>query len=144
MDVGVNPWRDRFLGEDEFMNVRRATIDDAQSMASLNANVQQMHHEERPDWFKPVDENAIMEMYRNRLMDPTITTFIAEHDDLALGFVLAEVQVKPESALSWTQTTLYIKQICVAPSQRRRGVVASAMSFSTPFENWRVKYRPAR
>jgi hypothetical protein len=45
------------------MSVRRATIDDAQPMARINANVRQMRLDERPDWFKSVDENAIMEMY---------------------------------------------------------------------------------
>jgi len=104
------------------MKVRRATADDAESMASLNASVQQVHHEERPDWFKPVDENAIAQMYRNRLMDPTVTAFIAEEDDIALGFVVVEVQAKPDTPLRWAQTTLYVEQIGVAPSQRRRGV----------------------
>ncbi|MHB8333484.1 MAG: GNAT family N-acetyltransferase [Acidimicrobiales bacterium] len=104
------------------MNVRRATIDDAEVIANLGATIQQTHHEERPDWFKPVNKITVAEMYRNRLTDPAVTAFIAEQDDVALGFVMAEVQVRPDTPLGWAQTTLYLEQIGVAPSQRRRGV----------------------
>jgi len=104
------------------MNIRKAVVDDAEVIANLGASIQQMHHEQRPDWFRPVDEIAIVEMYRDRLLDPSVTGFIAEEDDIVLGFVMAEVHVRPDSPLGWAQTTLYLEQIGVAPSQRRRGV----------------------
>ena len=104
------------------MNVRRAGVDDAAVIMSLGTSIQQMHHLERPDWFKPVNEIDAAEMYRNQLMDPAVTIFIAEQDGVALGFVVAEVQVRPDSPLGWAQTTLYVEQIGVAPLQRRRGV----------------------
>ena len=104
------------------MNIRKATVDDAEVIASLGSSLQRMHHEQRPDWFKPVDESVIVEMYRNHLIDPSITTFIADEDDIVCGFVMAEVQARPDSPLGWAQTTLYLEQIGVAPSQRRRGV----------------------
>ena len=104
------------------MNVRRASVDDAVVIASLGTIIQQMHYEERPDWFKPADEIVFTEMYRNRLMDPTVTAFIAEQDDVAVGFVVAEVQVRTDSPLGKAQTILIVDQIGVPSSQRRRGV----------------------
>lgn len=104
------------------MNVRRATVDDAEVIASLGASIQQMHNEQRPDWFQSVNEIAFAEMCRTRLNDPAVTTFIAEQDDLALGFVVAEVQERPDSPLGKAQTILVVDQIGVAPSHQRRGV----------------------
>ena len=104
------------------MNIRRATVDDAEAIAGLGANIQQMHHEERPDWFKPADGIAAVEMYRSRLNGLAVTAFIAEQDDIALGFVVAEVQVRPDSPLGQAQTILIVDHIGVAPSQQRRGV----------------------
>ena len=79
------------------MKVRRASVEDAVVIASLGTVLQQMHYEERPDWFKPADEIVFTEMYRHRLMDPTVTAFISEQDDVAVGFVVAEVQVRTDS-----------------------------------------------
>lgn len=104
------------------MNVRRASVDDAPVIASLGTSIQRLHHEERPDWFKPADGIAAVEMYRRRLNGPAVTAFIAEQDDIALGFVVAEVQVRPDSPLGQAQTILIVDQIGVAPSQQRRGV----------------------
>ena len=110
------------------MNIRKATVDDAEVIASLGSSLQRMHHEQRPDWFKPVDEGVIVEMYRNRLIDPSVGTFIVDEDDIVCGFVMAAVQARPDSPLGWAETTLYLEQIGVAPSQRRRGVGHALLS----------------
>ena len=104
------------------MKVRRASVEDAVVIASLGTVLQQMHYEERPDWFKPADEIVFTEMYRHRLMDPTVTAFIAEQDDVAVGFVVAEVQVRTDSPLGKSQTVLVVDQIGVSSSQRHHGV----------------------
>ena len=104
------------------MNVRRASVDDAVVLASLGTILQQMHYAQRPDWFKPANEIVFTEMYRHRLMDPTVTAFIAEQDDVAVGFVVAEVQVRTDSPLGKAQTILVVDQIGVSSSQRRHGV----------------------
>jgi hypothetical protein len=46
------------------VKIRKASVDDATSIALLGANIQRMHHESRPDWFKPADETATVNMYR--------------------------------------------------------------------------------
>ena len=103
------------------MNVRKATVDDAELVARLGAGIQRMHHEERPDWFKPADESNAIEMYRELLGDQTVTIYLAEGEE-ALGFVVMKVHQRQESPLGFAQTILEVSQIGVALSARRRGV----------------------
>jgi hypothetical protein len=35
------------------MEIRKATDDDVAVLAELGAEVQALHHSQRPDWFKP-------------------------------------------------------------------------------------------
>jgi GNAT superfamily N-acetyltransferase len=80
-----------------------------------------MHHDERPDWFKPANEAAAVELYREFLGEPAVTIYLAE-DEEALGFVVVKVHQRPDSPLGFAQTLLELDQIGVAPSVRRRGV----------------------
>jgi GNAT superfamily N-acetyltransferase len=103
------------------MGIRLANVDDAPTIARLGASVQQMHNEERPDWFKPVDDVASVQLYRELLLDPAVTVFLAEEED-AVGFVVVKVHHRPDSPLGWGQTLLEVDQIGVAPAARRHGV----------------------
>jgi hypothetical protein len=71
------------------MIVRKAKDDDAETVARLGASIQRMHHDERPDWFKPANEAAAVELYRELLGDPAVTIYLAE-DEEALGFVVVK------------------------------------------------------
>lgn len=122
MGVVARPGHVHPLTGGEITNVRTATVDDAQVIASLGASIRQLHHAKRPDWFKPVDDNVIARMYRDRVLDPTDSAFLAEEDEMVLGFVIVEVHTGPETPLGWAQTTLSVDQIGLAPSQRRRGI----------------------
>jgi ribosomal protein S18 acetylase RimI-like enzyme len=109
------------------MIVRKATGDDAEIIARLGASIQRMHHDERPDWFKPANEAAAAELYRELLGDQAVTIYLAE-DEEALGFVVVKVHQRPDSPLGIAQTILELDQIGVAPSVRRRGVVHELMN----------------
>jgi PhnO protein len=104
------------------MKIRKATVDDAASIAILGADIQQMHHEQRPDWFKPANDKTTVEMYREMLTNAAFTVYIAEEGKEPLGFVAAVVHQRPHTPLGWAQTVLEVDQIGVAPSARRRGV----------------------
>jgi GNAT superfamily N-acetyltransferase len=109
------------------MRIRRANSDDASAVARLGASVQQMHNEERPDWFKSVDNGAAVEVYRDLLADPAVTIYLAEEED-AVGFVVVKVHQRPDSPLGWGQTLLEVDQIGVAKTARRRGVGHALMN----------------
>jgi len=102
--------------------VRRATIEEAPLIASLGAHVQRLHHEQRPDWFKPADESATVEWYREKLMNPEATVYLAEEAERAIGFVVAVVHHRADSPFAQARTVLEVDQIGVTPTERRRGV----------------------
>lgn len=104
------------------MKIRTATIEEAPLIASLGANVQRLHHEQRPDWFKPADETATVDWYREMLMNPAATIYLAEDADEVIGFAVAVVHQRPDSPFGRAQTVLEVDQIGVTPSRRRRGV----------------------
>jgi GNAT superfamily N-acetyltransferase len=104
------------------VKIRTATIEEAPLIALLGAHVQRMHHENRPDWFTPADETATVDWYREMLMNPAATIYLAEDDDEALGYVIAVVHQRPDTPFGRAQTLLEVDQIGVTPSQRRRGV----------------------
>jgi diamine N-acetyltransferase len=109
------------------MNVRVAHARDAPTIARLGASIQRMHHERRPDWFRPVDDDASVELYLELLADPAVTVYLAEDAD-AVGFVVVKVHQRPDSALGVGQTILELDQIGVAPTARRLGVGRELMN----------------
>ncbi|HVA52094.1 MAG TPA: hypothetical protein VNF05_01140 [Acidimicrobiales bacterium] len=44
------------------MIIRKATDDDAEMVARLVASIQRMHHDQRPDCFKPANESNAAEL----------------------------------------------------------------------------------
>jgi hypothetical protein len=48
-------------GKIEHMDIRVATVEEARHRRASVA-IQRMHHDERPDWFKPADETAGTEL----------------------------------------------------------------------------------
>ena len=59
--------------------IRRATIADAERLCRLNAPVQSMHAEARPDFFKPpsVGEEMV-DYYRTRLSTESVYAYLGE------------------------------------------------------------------
>ena len=104
------------------MDIRRATPEDALTVATLGAVIQDSHQIERPDWFKPANPASAVEFYREMLSDPKVTVFLAEEGDDALGFLMAVTHHRPDTPLSFAQTVLEVDQIGVSPTARRRGV----------------------
>jgi hypothetical protein len=60
------------------MEIRRATDDDVAVLAELGAEVQALHHSQRPDWFKPPNAQGMEPLYAKLLEDPSVTAYVAE------------------------------------------------------------------
>ena len=73
------------------MRVREATLSDAVVIARLGASIQQMHHDHRPDWFKPASAHETVALYEEWLANAAATTFLAEDGQDVLGFVVVKV-----------------------------------------------------
>jgi ribosomal protein S18 acetylase RimI-like enzyme len=103
--------------------VRRATIDDAELIAALNADVQAIHAAALPLRFKPAGAESFdrAEMV-GLLTDHENLVFIAEVEGEPAGYAYAEIIRRPETSLAYAYEMIYIHHISVRPASRRRGV----------------------
>ncbi|MCA9921676.1 MAG: GNAT family N-acetyltransferase [Anaerolineales bacterium] len=105
------------------MNIRKATIDDAQTLSALNVDVQRIHANALPHIFKqPESANFALEVMTERLSEPSNHFFIAQIDGEAVGYIFARVVERPENPFMFAWTYIYIDQISVKPMHQKRGI----------------------
>lgn len=100
---------------------RRATLDDAATLARLNAHVQGWHAAHYPEAFFPApDPEALTSYFTDRLADPSCTAFLA--GDPATGYALCQLHLRDPSIFSPGYRRLMVDHIAVAPDARRQGL----------------------
>ncbi len=104
------------------MQVRLATINDAEFISRLNADVQKLHAEALPRLFKPPSDetfpaSAVIEL----LNDPDNYFFIGHVDGEAVGYIYAEIRSVPETALRYALTQVYVHHISIQPRHQHKG-----------------------
>jgi ribosomal protein S18 acetylase RimI-like enzyme len=109
------------------ITVRRATRKDAALIATLIADVQELHAAALPRQFKPVGKVSYGRDAASALAEPEKLIFIAYVADEPAGFIHAEIIRQPETSLLYAQQTLYIHAISVRQTYRRRGVGRALM-----------------
>ena len=102
------------------MTPRRATHDDAGTLARLNAHVQSWHAAHYPEAFFPdPDPQALTAYFADRLADPACTAFLT--GDPATAYALCQLHTREPSIFSPGYRRLMIDHIAVAPDARRQG-----------------------
>lgn len=100
---------------------RRANLDDAATLARLNAHVQGWHAAHYPEAFFPApDPEALTAYFADRLSDPSCTAFLA--GDPATGYALCQLHLRDPSIFSPGYRRLMVDHIAVAPEARRQGL----------------------
>jgi ribosomal protein S18 acetylase RimI-like enzyme len=103
--------------------VRRATVDDAALIASLNADVQAIHVAAMPAHFKPASAGAFSRSeIVDLLTDRQNLVFIADIEGEPVGYAYAQIIRRPETSLVYAHDMIYIHHISVRPARHRRGV----------------------
>jgi hypothetical protein len=96
------------------MHIRRATIADARHVAQLNATVQALHAQARPEIFKsPVVDDDLVNWFGVLLEKPDNHIFIAEFEGESVGYLLAMVIHRPENPFTYAMDYLLIDQLSV-------------------------------
>lgn len=100
--------------------IRRATPEDAATLARLNAHVQGWHAAQYPEAFFPnPDPVALAAWFADRLADPACTAFLA--GDPPTGYALCQLQTRETSIFSPGYRRLMVDHIAVTPEARRQG-----------------------
>ena len=102
--------------------IRTADIGDAKVLATLNAFVQDVHVQHRPDQFKETSDSELEAWYTSLLEKPTTRAWIAEAEGRPVGYVLALTRDTPENLFTKARIWLEVDQLAVDPNCRRQGV----------------------
>jgi ribosomal protein S18 acetylase RimI-like enzyme len=120
--VGDEKLPRRIDSVETLMQVRLATINDAESISLLNAHVQKLHAEALPQLFKPPSNetfptSSVIELLR----DPNNYFFIGHVDGEAVGYLYAEIRNVPETTLRYEMTQVYLHHISIPPRHQHQG-----------------------
>lgn len=110
------------------MSIRLAETGDIAELARLNLQVQQLHLEAEPRFFKESEVSDVERFFRDALADPDKQVLVAVGEDTVVGYLLAEVRNRQENPFQPPRTWLQIDQIGVDPAYRRRGYGRSLMA----------------
>ena len=109
------------------MKVEIKASKDFHLLASLNEQVQEWHHQNYPDVFKPIDIKGVEEAFQLLLDKEGVFAFLATQDGKAIGYLLAFLENRAESAFQYAQSVMIIDQILVLEEHRHSGVGQALM-----------------
>ncbi len=95
---------------------------DAISVARLNEQVQNLHHELYPHIFKSYDFESVHDYFSKITDDENHYFVICEIDDLPVGYIWFEEIIKEENAFSVAKHLIYVHQVSVNKKWRGEGV----------------------
>ena len=112
------------------VTVRVAVMEDADAIANLTAEVQQLHNEALPDIFKtPSGRLFSREKLASLLQDANSTVAVAESNGDVIGHVYGVIMQRAENDFKIADKYMYIQQIGVRKHFRRQGVGRALIAF---------------
>jgi len=105
----------------ETMDIRLATPNDAESIAALNAAVQQVHADALPHLFKPPSaETFSASLVRQLLADPHTYVFIASAQGVPVGYIYGQIIRRAVTSLRYALDRLYLHHLSVNQAAQRQ------------------------
>jgi len=102
--------------------IRAAGAGDDAVLAEIAAVVQQLHFQERPDVFKPVNVEALRDWFRSALQSSQRHVLLAEVAGTPAGYAVVLDGERTEDAFACARRWREVDQLAVIPAQRHRGV----------------------
>lgn len=107
---------------DPMIQIRRATVEDAEILAAMNETVQQLHADARPDIYCPYSLNDdLIRWYADGMAQPDNFYFIAEEDETPVGYMYAQVIRRPANLFCHPMEMVSIDQISVNMEYQGKG-----------------------
>jgi ribosomal protein S18 acetylase RimI-like enzyme len=110
------------------ISMRIASGADIDAIVRLNRDVQQLHAELEPSFFKSnTDDKEIVAFFAAKLALPENHIRLANDGDGPNGYVWFEVQERPETPLTLARKRIYIHHLSVQARARRRGIASALL-----------------
>ena len=105
------------------MLIREAVEADMPRVCALNDVVQKLHAEARPDIYRwPAEADGRRIILDKARVEPAWRLWVAEEQDVLLGYVATELMEKSETALRRPHFEGHIHHISIDPARHRTGV----------------------
>jgi diamine N-acetyltransferase len=110
------------------ISVRVASAADIDAIVRLNREVQQLHAELEPSFFKSnVDSEEVAAFFAAKLALSENHIRLADCGDGPNGYVWFEVQERPETPLTLARKCIYIHHLSVQGRARRHGIASALL-----------------
>jgi ribosomal protein S18 acetylase RimI-like enzyme len=110
------------------ISVRVASAADIDAIVRLNRDVQQLHAELEPSFFKSnVDSEEVAAFFAAKLALSENHIRLADGGDGPNGYVWFEVQERPEMPLTLARKRIYIHHLSVQARARRHGIASALL-----------------
>jgi len=103
--------------------------EDSKLLASLNKDIQNLHFEMYPEKYKPYDYKAFVDFYDQLFKNDKVDCFVCYEDNSPIGYFVFEERIQPDSPFSKEQKAIYIQQVFVFNTLRKKGVGAAIMEY---------------
>lgn len=111
------------------MEIRIATIDDFDTLTTLEAEVQAIHVEGAPEIYKPggVITRA---NYETLFSTPGNVIVLGFEGDQPVGYLHYEISERPETDFTYARRALHIHALSVSQEHRRKGYGEQLMAYA--------------
>lgn len=104
------------------IQIRRATPEDAEALAALNAHVQDIHVRHHPAHFRSPDPSDVADWFRARLAEPGIDAWLVVVAGQPVAYALVIPRERPATPFTVAERSCEIDQLGVLPAARRQGI----------------------
>jgi len=108
--------------------VRRAERNDLPALATLTVEVHRLHFSARPDYFRADDQDSLEASVQRVFEDSACTLWVAEEIEKVVAYAAVRVRRTEADPYRLARTWWEVDQLCVAESQRKRGVARSLLN----------------
>ncbi len=111
---------------EEKMQISRTK--DFESVAELNRYVHELHANLYPEYFKEYDFEAIKTFFQKKMDNEEFIFLLLKDDDQPLGYAWIELRNYPDTDFKKPYKSIYVHQISIADSQRKKGYGSALMN----------------
>jgi GNAT superfamily N-acetyltransferase len=110
------------------MDIRKATLNDSLLLSALCMDVQQLHVDAHPDFFKAAKSADFAAAFFEEILSQTTSyIFIAVEKETAIGYIFYNLVEKAENPFTFARRYLMIEQISVSPKAQGLGAGRALM-----------------
>ncbi|MBI9011503.1 MAG: GNAT family N-acetyltransferase [Clostridiales bacterium] len=115
------------------MTIKIVRTSDTDLLATLNHDVQEIHHNIEPEIFKPYNKENMKRLFDDALENENASAYIAYFDDEVAGYMLLNKRYSEANCFKKSYSALLIDQICVESHFKGKGIGKALVEFEKAY-----------